>query len=225
MAIISIVVYLLVPLAHSIEQNNLLQENDLSKDNIKKGELGLDHGIEHNIGLKQHVQDIEGITHHNDATSFGGGDFDDWILQHQDVANDNLAVETHQAFVVTETAPKSFTVEKSTNAPSENEKKPFHLSKNSNNVSTKSKKPTLCLCEPPCQFTSDNNSSASDNSQCLTGRYVPRKDCPCCKVCARQEGESCGSPHQLCDKEFGLRCSEEKICVGEYLIIRCLHIL
>lgn len=232
-------------LTYSIEQNNLLHDIDQSKDNRKNEhslDHGIEHGIEHDIGLKDRP------SHHQSKFAT---DLDAW--SHQDVDllmdhNDNLAIETHQAFKVTENPPKSFKFDSvgvststevsgaitSTDSPG--------VSTDSSGVipgvssatdSTKSKPPPLCLCDPPCASNASNaHNSLSTGSgertssvgtfmgslQCPHGRSVPRKDCPCCEVCPRQVGETCGGPDTPCDKQFGLRCSPANVCAGEYSI-------
>ncbi|KAK4299100.1 hypothetical protein Pmani_028605 [Petrolisthes manimaculis] len=67
-----------------------------------------------------------------------------------------------------------------------------------------------CECNPACE----GEVSPGD----CRGRVVPRPDCPCCRVCARQEWVPCSNSTQPCDSEFGLVCSPEGVCKGEKLI-------
>lgn len=64
-----------------------------------------------------------------------------------------------------------------------------------------------CECSPACESASEGGCRA---------RLVPREDCPCCKVCVRQEGDSCALPSEPCDTEFGLFCSPDGVCKGEF---------
>ncbi|KAK3853918.1 hypothetical protein Pcinc_039560, partial [Petrolisthes cinctipes] len=61
-----------------------------------------------------------------------------------------------------------------------------------------------CDCTPGCE----GEVSPGD----CRGRVVSRPDCPCCRVCARQEGDQCANSTQPCDSEFGLVCSPEGVC-------------
>ncbi|KAK8752613.1 hypothetical protein OTU49_006504 [Cherax quadricarinatus] len=69
------------------------------------------------------------------------------------------------------------------------------------------------------------DNSATENCECspacesgggCRGRLVAREDCPCCRVCAHQEGDSCSLPSMPCDVEFGLVCSSEGVCKAEF---------
>ncbi|XP_076030680.1 uncharacterized protein LOC143018947 isoform X7 [Oratosquilla oratoria] len=65
-----------------------------------------------------------------------------------------------------------------------------------------------CECSPVCS----GNVTTLD---CPDGRVVPRRDCPCCTVCAQKEGEACEEPMMPCDADFGLVCSPEGLCTAE----------
>nr|XP_045611196.1 putative epidermal cell surface receptor isoform X12 [Procambarus clarkii] len=62
-----------------------------------------------------------------------------------------------------------------------------------------------CECSPACE----------GGGGCR-GRVVERADCPCCKVCAQQEGDPCSHPSLPCDAEYGLVCSPEGVCKAEF---------
>ena len=68
-----------------------------------------------------------------------------------------------------------------------------------------------CVCEDvPCE----RNLTSSD---CPNGRVIPRGDCKCCFVCAKQLTEQCNSKELPCDSDFGLVCGENNQCQGKYL--------
>ena len=168
----------LVTLGHCIEENNLFQ-NDLAKE-MDVSDVDLQHGIEqHDISLSEHKN---AVLHEADTVVSN---------KFEKMEEDNIAVESGSQVVhVTVTTPKSFTVG------------PLDTEKAAADAPSKPE-PTLCLCNPPCEtFNSTNDLKKLDS--CSNGRFVTRKDCPCCRVCAKQEGESCASPNDVCDKEFGL---------------------
>ena len=208
----------LISVAICIEENNLLQ-NDLTKDTIiekdkRHDHSGLDHGIEHGFGDLH--QDMS-LAQKQDLLLSGPPSDPHQLQEHQHkdddvavdiepMADDNLAVESGQTFTIRVTTPKSFLV------PQIEEEIPGDASVIETSGATNAP-PTLCLCDPPCVTF---NSSSNSSSNCTSGRFAARKDCPCCRVCMRQEGESCGTPNEICDKQFGLHCSEENLCVGKY---------
>ncbi|KAK7074221.1 hypothetical protein SK128_023154 [Halocaridina rubra] len=73
-------------------------------------------------------------------------------------------------------------------------------------IDTQNASGDICDCSPPCE---------GDGGGVCRGRIVSRDDCPCCKVCAQQEGANCTHPTQPCDTEFGLVCASEGICKGK----------
>lgn len=62
-----------------------------------------------------------------------------------------------------------------------------------------------CECLPEC---------LNEKQNCTNSRLVERDDCPCCKVCARQIGESCNVQNP-CDRQANLICSSGATCEGE----------
>ncbi|XP_045125516.1 uncharacterized protein LOC123512922 isoform X3 [Portunus trituberculatus] len=64
-----------------------------------------------------------------------------------------------------------------------------------------------CECSPACEGAVEGS---------CRGGVVARKDCPCCNVCARQEGEICALPSMPCDTKFGLFCSPDGVCKAEF---------
>ncbi|XP_063871278.1 uncharacterized protein LOC135106320 isoform X1 [Scylla paramamosain] len=64
-----------------------------------------------------------------------------------------------------------------------------------------------CECSPACEGAVEGS---------CRGGVVEREDCPCCNVCARQEGEVCVLPSMPCDTKFGLFCSPDGVCKAEF---------
>ncbi|XP_071522981.1 uncharacterized protein sas isoform X8 [Panulirus ornatus] len=74
----------------------------------------------------------------------------------------------------------------------------------------------------------ENSTAGGDSCQCTpaceggvgvggcSGREVERADCPCCRVCAQEEGKPCSEPYLPCDTKYGLVCSSERVCKAEY---------
>lgn len=66
-----------------------------------------------------------------------------------------------------------------------------------------------CECSPACEDAGEGACRA---------RLRTREDCPCCQVCARQEGDRCAPPAVPCDTELGLFCSPDGVCKGKSLL-------